>query len=430
MKKYVLFFVLLGIMPAFAAESGAGRYSGSYEATRAVRTNTYKTSGGTKSKYNNTITNNFYYNGGGQPYGYQRSRSSNLYYTGNREERANDYRQYAARPVAERKSSASSYSSQTRKYFLAHPFFQPTEGRFGSVTDLSYGMNKFKFDFLNASVQDIDSASATHGQVITGVVNLNGTSETTQFAVKEDFSYGITDTLSVLGMVQYDSTKITLKDWSSGDDSNSISDSGINVYGLGLQYRFVDNDDWIAMMNASFQHQKDTANSLIFGIKAGRKIDKTTVYGLARLGYSDLTKGDTYGSYVSDKSGDWLMLAYKTNVDSVVYVEGGLGAFTVLNSELVYGSYDWHNQLSVKGAIGFQPEDSFALNLYASASLYDSAKGKVLKYMNYDKDPTKYPEDTNGTQYLTGSHLLYTTGDYKIKDYNEWKVGIQAIFYF
>lgn len=429
MKKCVLVLGLLGIVPAFAADGGAGRYAGSYEATRAVRTNTYKTSGGTKSKYNNVITNNFYYNGA-QPS--QRNHSGNLYYSGNGE-RADDYRQYAARPVAEKKTSSRSYSSQTRKYFLAHPFFQPTEGKFGSVTDLSYGMSNFKFDILNASVLDIDPASATKGQIVTtGIVNLSGKSETTQFAAKEDFSYGITDTLSVLGMVQYDKTKIKLKDWSSGEAANSSSDSGLNIFGFGLQYRFVDNQDWIAMMGASFQHQKDTANSFIFDVKAGRKIDKTTVYGLARFGYSDLTKGDTYGSYVSDKSGDWLMLSYKTNVDKVVYVEGGLGAFAVLNKyftlngELVYGSYDWHNQLSIKGAAGFQPEDYFALNLYASASLYDSAKGKTLKYMNYDHNP----DTSNFPVAAQGTTLVYTTGDYKIKQYNEWKIGLQAIFYF
>jgi len=61
----------------------------------------------------------------------------------------------------------------------------------------------------------------------------------------------------------------------------------------------------------------------------------------------------------------------------------------------------------------------FALNLYGSMALYDSAKDKTKKYFEYDVDPESF---------ATG--IAYTTGDYKIKDYNEWKIGVQAILYF
>ena len=157
-----------------------------------------------------------------------------------------------------------------------------------------------------------------------------------------------------------------------------------------------------------------------------------TVYGLGRLGYSDLIEGDIYGAFVDQNGGDWLMLSYKTDVKDVIYAEAGVGAFAVLNKyftlngELVYGYYDWHNQLNLKGAIGWQPGDSFALNLYASTSLYDNAKGKIKKYMNYDVNPdvSEFPVDAQSTT------LVYTTGDYKIKDYNEWKIGVQAVLYF
>ena len=98
---------------------------------------------------------------------------------------------------------------------------------------------------------------------------------------------------------------------------------------------------------------------------------------------------------------------------------------------MIYGHYDWHEQLNIKGAIGWQPGDMFALNLYASTSIYDSAKGKTKEYMNYDVNPgpDDYPT-LNGVPQFTDSHLLYTTGDYKINSYNEWKIGIQGILYF
>ena len=438
MKKYVVLLGLLGIVPAFAGEGYTTRYASSCKTcgagtVRSGQNGAYKTTSGATSRYNNTITNNFYYTQpvGGTPRNYARSgETPRNYYTPNRA-RSEDYREYVE---PQRKSyEKTSYSSQTRKFFLAHPFFQPTEGKFGSVTDLSYATNNFTFDVLNASVVDIDAASTTYGQTIAmGTVMLKGKQETTQIAVKEDFSYGITDTLSLLGMVQYDRTEVSLKDWSDGTPGDTLKDSGVNIFGLGLQYRFVDDNKWIAMAEASFQHQKDTANTLILDVKAGYKIHKSTLYGLGRVGYSDLTKGDIYGAYVSDKTGDWLMLSYETDVDSVVYVEGGIGIFSVinkymtLNGELIYGSYDWHNQLSLKGAVGFQPADTFALNLYAMTALYDSADGKVLKYMNYDRNP----DTTNFPAAAQGTTLVYTTGDYKIKEYSEWKIGIQGILYF
>ena len=324
------------------------------------------------------------------------------------------------------------YSTQERKYFLAHPFFQPLKGKFGSVTDFAYATNDFKFDILNGTVLDIDPSSVNYGTIIGGPSpsTLSGKEETTQFLVKEDFSFGLSDTLAIIGMVQYDSTKVSFKDWSDSADptftspADSYSSSGLNLFGIGIQSRFVDNEDWIAMIAGYFQHQKDTANTFLGELKAGYKIDRTTVYGLVRGGYSVLTKGDIYGAYV-EGDGDYMMLSYKTDVKDIIYVEGGVGAFAVLskdftlNGELVYGHYDWHNQLNLKGAIGWQPGDMFALNLYASTSLYDSAKDKTHEYMQYDLNPESFS---------TG--IAYTTGEYKIKNYNEWKIGVQAIFYF
>jgi hypothetical protein len=262
---------------------------------------------------------------------------------------------------------------------------------------------------------------------IIGVQNIlvSGKEETSMFAVKEDLSYGLTDTLALVLMAQYDKTKVTFKDWSGGEPADTNSRSGLNLFGAGLQNRFVDNTDWIVMGEAFFQHQKDTANTFMGAIKAGYKIDRTTVYGVGRLSYTNLIKGDIYGSYVEAPDGDWMMLSYKTDVKNIFQGEAGLGAFAVLNKyftlngELIYGFYDWHNQLNLKGTLGVQPADHFALNLYASTSLYDSAKGKTRQYINYDVNPEG-----------VASSVVYTVGDYNIKNYNEWKIGVQAILYF
>ena len=301
------------------------------------------------------------------------------------------------------------------------------------MTDFSYARGNFDFDLLNGRTLNLDSASSTYLQVTpVGTVGINGKAEIGQFAVKEDLSYGLTDKLSLLLMAQYDKTKTT---FTYADSSDRKSDAGLNLFGGGLQWRFVDTNEWIAMAKAFFQHQKDTANTFIGEIKAGYKVDRTTVYGIGRFAYSNLIHDDIYGAYVDDSTGDWLMLSYNTDVKNLFQVEGGIGAFAVLNKyftlngELVYGHYDWHNQLNLKGAIGWQPADMFALNLYAAASLYDSAKDKVRKYMSYDVNPDAFPV-VDGNPVFTDSTLLYTEGDYKIKNYNEWKIGLQAILYF
>lgn len=403
MKLYTIALALVAVAPAMAASNyyGDGSYTSRGGSTSIVRDNFYGGSQPTRSTTSRTAYS--------PNYNYGTYNNGNGGYT-----------------TRERQVTTRTYSTQERKYFLAHPFFQPLKGKFGSVTDFAYATNNFKFDMLNATVTDIDPNSGTYGATIGGPgdISLSGKENASQFLIKEDFSFGISDTLAVIGMVQYDSTKTKFKDWSSGDPEDSYSDSGLNLFGIGLQNRFIDNDEWIAMVAGYFQHQKDTANTFIGEIKAGYKIDRTTVYGLLRAGYSVLTKGDIYGAYV-EGDGDYMMLSYKTDVNDIFHLEGGVGAFAVLNKyftlngELIYGHYDWHNQLNFKGAIGWQPRDMFALNLYGMVSLYDSAEDKTHEYMMYDVNPDNY---------TTG--IAYTTGDYKIKDYNEWKIGVQAILYF
>ena len=432
MKKYTLAFVLATLVPAVPAMAyDYNQSQGTQYSTRSgVRANTYKSASTNRKTggYNNTITNNFYY---GQPaqsgYGMQQpvARRAQSYESGEAVAYDNG-NYYKGAKKTTKKTVKKSYSSQERKFFLAHPFFQPLQGHVGSVTDFSYARNKFNFDILNGSVLDIDKASPTYNTVIAdGIAGISAKAENSQFAVKEDLSFGLTDTLTLILMAQYDKTKTSVKDWSGGEAGDSSKDSGLNLFGIGLQNRFIDTNEWIVFGEAFFQHQKDTANTVMGALKVGYKIDRTTLYGIGRLAWTNLTKGDTYGMYVDDDTGDFLMLSYHTNVDNIFQFEGGLGAFVVLNKyftlngEAMFGHYDWHNQFNIKGAIGWQPADHFALNLYASTVLYDSAKGKTRQYMNYDNNPEGF-----------ATSVAYTMGDYKIKDYNEWKIGVQAILYF
>ena len=441
MKKCALFLALFAVLPALAANEY--QYSNDANEYYTVRPNakprTYKNVSTNRKTggYKNTITNNFYYN---QPtarttsYGpTQQRQARNVRYQEPEYQYSSNDRQVAMvdDSYEERTYTRKTKTTQMRKYFLAHPFFQPLKGRFGSVTDFSYAQSKFKFDMdlQNSRVTDADPNSATYGTTWTPdpsveIPGLSGKAEMTQFLVKEDFSFGLSDTLAIIGMVQYDKTEVSLKDWSNGALSDSTSSSGLNLFGIGLQSRFVDSQKWIAMASGYYQYQKNTANTFIGELKVGYKIDRTTVYGVGRAWYSNLTKGDIYGAYV-ESDGDWLMLAYKTDVKNIVYGEGGIGLFAVLNQdftlngEAVYGYYDWHNQINLRAGLGWQPGDSFALNLYGSMSVYDTADGQKKHYINYDVNPEGY-----------STSAVYTTGDYKIKDYSEWKIGAQVIFYF
>ena len=435
MKKYMLVLAMLGLMPV----CGANGYeysddSAQYVVTRPAKSGSYKKTSNVRKKtggYHNTITNNFYYTG--QPVQMPAQRRAPLEYN-------DDYVAYEE-PVEQKRvvrETKPARSSQERRYFLAHPFFQPLKGKIGSVTDVSYAKNTFKFDILNAGFRDLDYGTTVPNQPL--AFTLGGKAKTSQLVVKEDLSFGLSDSLALMLMAQYDKTKVNIGDYITNNPTpddlsdNTMSSSGVNIFGIGLQNRFIDNDEWIAMFSGFFQHQKDSANSLVFDAKAGYKINRTTLYGLARLGYSNLINGDTYGAFWEDPSGDWLMLSYKQNVKDVVYVEGGVGAFSVLNKytylggELIYGYYDWHNQLNIKGTFGFQPSEHFALSLYGSVSLYDSAKGKTRGYMEYDVNPDMSSASYSGLN--TSSTVVYATGDYKINSYNEWKIGAQAILYF
>jgi len=291
-----------------------------------------------------------------------------------------------------------------RKYYLAHPFFQPLEGKFGSVTDLGYTTNSYGFE--------IDQ---TTGPALS---DLNADWSTKQISVKEDISFGVTDNLAVMGMVRYDSSKYAM-DWKTAPD-DEMTDSGLNMYGLGLQWRFVDTPEWIANFSGYYQKQTDMADFFTADLKAGYKIGSSTIYGLVRGWMVNFDK-NSYGNGISNDNAA-LLIAYKTGDNNATYFEGGAGVFTVLdkdwtlNVEGMMGNYDWHNQGSIKAAVGWQPKSSFALNFYVKTAVYDSADGQKLGFWWY--------------QPSAGLTEFTKIGTAKIDGYSETSMGVQGILYF
>ena len=406
MKKYLSLFtafaVVVGVAPALAATNYGTRAASSADLTGApaVRERTqvnyekYATRSTTKT--------------------YDEADAKNIYYT-QPANRSALYKQYDSGNAAAtvRTTRAETYRTELkRKYYLAHPFFQPTKGKFGSVTDISYNANSYDI-FLtpNSGVSISDP---------------NGKWDMSQISIKEDFSYGITDRLSVLAMARYDISDYKF-DWSVAPD-DSMDDSGFNLFGLGLQWRFVDTEKWIATASAYYQYQQDISNNVVLDLKAGYKVSSSTIYGLVRGWYLNFD-GNSYVNGINGKTeeGDeaTFFMAYNTDADNTFYVEGGVGVFSVLdedwtlNLEAVLGNYDWHNQASIKAAIGWQPNDWFALNLYGKMAVWDSANGKDLSF---------WQTDTNSESDYYGQFVRM--GSANIDNYSEYSIGLQAIFMF
>lgn len=406
MSLFVWLSVVLGTLPCAAATNFGPRAASSADLTGgpAVRTRESVNYKKYQTRTNTTKT-------------YQQKDAGNLYYT-QPSNRSELYKQYDASGNASAKTVRTTRAETVRttlqrKYYLAHPFFQPMKGKFGSLTDISYAGNSYDLSFTPLAGNSMSDTKAEW--------------KMSQFAIKEDFSYGITDKIAVMAMAQYNVTDYKF-DWSVAPD-DKMDDSGLNLFGLGAQWRIADNTKWIATASAYYQHQKDMANTFILDLKGGYKISSSTVYGLLRGWYLNFD-GDAYGNGVVGVTprGDdaAIFLAYNTDSKDAFYVEGGIGVFSVLdkdwtlNVEAVFGGYDWHNQASIKAAIGWQPGDVFALNLYAKTSLYDSADGKNMEYWVFGS------QDEDGN-YL-GQWMRH--GDAEVDNYGEMTVGLQAVLYF
>lgn len=393
MKLYLPVFAVAAAVMSVSSSDAATNY---YGANNANNTN--------YQRYETRTTTRTYSGAGA------RSGANNVYYTTQAQpsSRSQMYRTYntnnrTATRTTTTRNTETVRTKMKRKYYLAHPFFQPTEGMFGSVTDLGYHLASYDIDFIPSGTMSDTKA----------------TWKMNQFAIKEDLSYGITDRIGILAMGRYDISKYKF-DWSTAPD-DKIDENGLNLYGLGLQFRFADNDEWIATASAYYQRQQDIANEFALDLRVGYKVSKSTIYGIARgwlVNFDDEYYGN--GTIGSNESGnvESLFIAYDEDVKNTFFGELGLGVFSVLNEdwtlnlEAMFGHYDWHNQASIKGAFGWQPNDWFALNLYAKTSFYDTADGKTLNFFG------------------TESGEWHAMGKAKLDKYREMSFGGQIIFYF
>ena len=361
---------------------------------------------------------------------YETKDSGDLYYTkpANRSALYKQYEGASSSSARATKTTQRSTRSEkvvnklSRKYFIAHPFYQPLGGVFGSVTDLGYTMGGYDFT-INQTLPLYDTSSGTPVEVFP-LNGLGGKWDMSRFSVKEDFSYGITDKIAVMGMLEFDMDEYKFE-WDDNSPSDKMDENGLNLFGIGGQWRFLDNEKWIGMASAYYQHQKDISDNFLLEAKVGYKIASSTVYGLARGWYLSLD-GNSYGNGVEGKDANGvsalMYIPYQVGDDSAMYFEGGMGVFSVLNKdwtlnlEGIFGHYDWHNSASIKGAIGWQPNDWFALNLYAKTVFYDSADGKELDL--YWMEPN------------VGLNNLTKIGTVDLENYAETSIGLQVMFQF
>ncbi|MBQ8473630.1 MAG: hypothetical protein IJ500_02090 [Alphaproteobacteria bacterium] len=399
MNKVLSCFAMLvaafGIGTAGAATNFGTRGASSADLTSAPATRTRENVNYQKYQ-TRTTTRTYKQSDGGDLYYAQPAKRSDLY---KQYDAASSSSARATKNTVRTTRSEKVVTKLNRKYYLAHPFFQPLGGNFGSITDLSYNQNGFDFKLPDTFVEP------------------GGSWKSEMFSIKEDFSYGITDRVALVVMGRFDMADYEY-DFDETDADSKMSDDGLNVYGIGAQWRMIDNTKWIATASAYYQHQNDFSNNFVLDLKAGYKVARSTIYGLARGWYLDLDE-NSYGAIVQESGGDAFYIAYDTDASSALYVEGGLGVFSVLNEdwtlnvEGIFGNYDWHNQASVKAALGWQPNDWFALNVYAKTSFFDSADDKSLKtYMS-----------------TVGGALNYY-GDSKIDNSNEMSLGAQVILHF
>ncbi len=391
---------VLAVLDANAATNSGARAGSSVNLTSAPATRTREKVNYQKYKTRTTTKT------------YETKDAADLYYT-KPANRSALYKQYegasssSARAVKTTKRSTRAekvVNKLSRKYFIAHPFYQPLGGVFGSVTDLGYTMAGYDF-------------------TINTETPIGGNWDMSRFTIKEDFSYGITDTVALMGMLQFDMDEYKFE-WDDNSPADKMDDNGLNLFGIGGQWRFMDNEKWIGMASAYYQHQKDISNNFLLEAKVGYKVASSTVYGLVRGWYLALD-GNSYGNGVEDKeAGNYqlLYMPYQVGEDSAIYFEGGMGVFSVLNKdwtlnlETVLGHYDWHNSATIKGAIGWQPNDWFALNLYAKTVFYDSADGKKLDV--YYMSPN------------LGYDQLTNIGKAELDNYAETSIGLQVMFQF
>lgn len=340
----------------------------------------------------------------------------------------------APAPVVVKQPSAP---RQPNSLTLPDPFFQPCSGNFLSLTDIGYATNTYNFE--------VEQCSGPW-------CGLSGKWDAREIFVKEDVMVGITDNLSINGMIKYSNAKYKMH-WNEFTDpygtyfpptTDTMTDSGINTWGLGLQYLIFEDDQWVANANASYQNTRDVSDAITLGGKLGYKTSpSTTFYGLANLAYI-MWDQPVYGNAVVDNYGQVAFIAFNAdgtnNISgnsSSLYAEFGGGVFTKLsdewsvNLEAKYGYYEWHSQIAGYASLFWQPTDWIALGIYGATSIWDSANGANKIYLY------SWCNGTDSQCYIDAINAGVAEplapnceGRVALSKYNEMQFGAKLILYF
>jgi hypothetical protein len=252
-----------------------------------------------------------------------------------------------------------------RKYNLNNPFYQPKQGDFASVTDLSYRDNSLEFSVLPGTG---------------GWQNHAGKYSATSTVAAEHLSYGISDDFAVIGGLEFAKSNLDIN-WdtiSAPFNHDKGSDSKLDMWGFGAQWRFVNNDKWIGTLMGTYEKMVDVANVFTGDVKAGYKVNNMTVYGFGRLYMLDW-EGEGYGFGLTNQYDQIEYFTLEPTASSSVYYDLGMGVFTAINKDwstdltLGYSDAEWHTQVWGRASVSYQPWKNAAFTLYGKIALMDSA---------------------------------------------------------
>lgn len=318
-------------------------------------------------------------------------------------------------PPKQEKKPAPKQRAASGKEYLASPFFQPKQGHVGSVTDVGWARNSYDFSIhdINPIIDPLLGAGFYEG--------VSGNWKGDELFIKEDLSFGITDTVAVIGSIRYGWSDYRMN-WTDPTTPNDRNKSdGFDQYGIGLQWKFMDSDEWVAYI-AGYYQWNDIANSILADLKVGYKIGNSVVYGLGRV-WSIGWDANSYGNGIVADTGQVTYFAFKRDVERSLFAEGGLGLFSALsddwstNLELIIGDYEWHSQANLGASLWYQPTNHFALGVYGRASIWDSADSsdKVQAW---------------GWWPAAGITVPVDIGRVDLKNYSDIAFGVKGILYF
>ena len=328
----------------------------------------------------------------------------------------------APEPVRKAEPVKKSEPRKPNSLTLADPFFQPASGRVASVTDIGWAQNKYNFDII-------------YGSGPWG--GINGGWKGSEFFVKEDLSVGITDEVSIVGTIKYSNATYQMT-WPSPYATDRNKNSDIALWGFGLQWKFYEDSEWIANAGGFFTSSKDISNNFILAGKVGYKFTPdTTGYGFANLAYVNWNDS-SYGNGIISDVGQVAYIAFERDVSSSFYLEGGAGVFHKLTDQWsldlqgIFGNYAWHNQLSARAAVYWQPSDWFAFGIYGRASIWDSAGSADDIYIySWCQPGTQCVVDNLANPLVTWDPLqAHCMGKVSLSNYQDMQLGVNAILYF